>query len=43
MYIVREEGLDMKKYKLINKIKYYTPIFGACTLWFLICIGILVG
>lgn len=29
--------------KLINKIKYYIPIFGACILWFYICIGILVG
>ena len=29
--------------ELINKIKYYLPIFGACALWFLICIGILAG
>lgn len=31
------------KNSIINKIKYYTPIFGACALWFLICIGILTG
>lgn len=33
----------MKKYKMINKIKYYLPIIGACALWFYICIGILKG
>lgn len=39
---ILEENYKMKN-SIINKLKYYIPIFGACALWFYICIGILVG
>ena len=33
----------IKRMYIMYKIKYYLPIFGACALWFLMCIGILAG
>ena len=31
------------KNNIINRVKYYLPIVGACGLWIYICIGILAG
>ena len=38
-----KELIGLMKNSIINKIKYYLPIIAASALWFLICIGILIG